>query len=197
MSVTYTNRKGRMYTLCRKRTKTGKWRYNFVREPKGEVVDQLPAGYEISESVNGIVSLVKARPQLITPDEIAAVERAITRHKKGRNYRVSVKHDRIEIYESVGPDVDQLMGIFGANSPFPMTSELEDRIRAEREQYDQFTPVLRIILADKETRSFRTMRMCYLGSIDDWIDIAPYRSIKKVAAKVIPRLGTDAFFDLY
>jgi hypothetical protein len=33
MPVTYTNRKGVTYTLCRTTTKTGKARYVFVREP--------------------------------------------------------------------------------------------------------------------------------------------------------------------
>ncbi len=56
MPITYTNRKGFTYYLCRGVTKTGKPRYYFAREPKDEPVEQIPDGYTISESVNGIVS---------------------------------------------------------------------------------------------------------------------------------------------
>ncbi len=61
MTVTYTNRKGRKYYLHRGVTKTGKPRYYFSRKEKGELVDEIPTGYEINESVNGIVSLAKLR----------------------------------------------------------------------------------------------------------------------------------------
>jgi hypothetical protein len=74
MAITYTNRKGKTYHLCRGTTKTGKPCYYFAREPKGEPVEQIPDGYEIRESVNGVVSLAKTRPQQILPDERAAVD---------------------------------------------------------------------------------------------------------------------------
>ncbi|MBC8450346.1 MAG: hypothetical protein H8D78_21645, partial [Chloroflexi bacterium] len=98
MTVTYTNRKGRTYTLCQGTTKAGRLRYFFAREPRGEPVEEIPEGYSISESVNGIVSLIKDRPQQILPEEIAAIEAAVQRHPKSRNYRVNVRYDRIEIY---------------------------------------------------------------------------------------------------
>jgi len=39
MPVTYTNRKGHTYYLCQGVTKTGKSRYYFAREPRGEPVE--------------------------------------------------------------------------------------------------------------------------------------------------------------
>ena len=60
MAVTYTNRKDTTYFLCRGVTKTGKTRYFFAREPQNESVEKVPEEYEISESVNGVISLVKA-----------------------------------------------------------------------------------------------------------------------------------------
>jgi hypothetical protein len=67
MPVTYTNRKGNTYYLCQGRTKTGKSRYYFARQPKDGSPEHIPEDYRISESVNGIVSLVKDRPPLILP----------------------------------------------------------------------------------------------------------------------------------
>ena len=74
MPITYTNRKGVTYYLCRGVTKTSKPRYYFAREPKSEPVEQIPEGFKISESVNGIVSLVRDRPALIQPEEARYLE---------------------------------------------------------------------------------------------------------------------------
>ena len=195
MPVTYTNRKGITYHLCRGVTKTGKPRYYFAREPKGEPVEEIPAGWGISESVNGIVSLVKDRPQKIQPEEIAAVEAVVQRHPKARNYRVSVKHDRIEIYESTGPDPDELIsGLRGGGMVFPGR---EGELRALLERSARFTPVMRFILADEERRDFRAQRWCYRGSIDDWIEVGPIGPVDQLARQLIKTLGTDAFFGLF
>src|SRR5437763_17165906 len=122
MPVSYTNRKGLTYTLYRGQTKTGKPRYYFGRagQSQGEPVTGLPPGYTISESVNGVVSLVKDRPSLIQPEEVAAVEAAVRQHPDARRYRVAVKHDRIEVYEQAGPHYDELLGklpMFGLPRP--------------------------------------------------------------------------------
>src|SRR5260370_42577641 len=105
MPVSYTNRKGLTYTLYRGQTKTGKPRYYFGRagQSQGEPVTELPPGFTISESVNGVVSLVKDRPSPIQPEEAGAVEAAVQQHPEARRYRVPVNTDRIEIYEQGGP----------------------------------------------------------------------------------------------
>jgi hypothetical protein len=195
MPITYTNREGYTYYLCRGVTKTGKPRYYFAREIKGEPVEEIPAGYTISESVNGIVSLVKDRPTQILPEEIRAVEAAVTRHPKAHNYRVSAKHNRINIYERVGPDAEDLIAALSWEGL--VNPGLAGRIQAEQERYSQFTPVLRFILIDAKQRAFGVQRMCYLGSVDDWIDIGATGSAEELAHKLIPKLGTDRFFELY
>jgi len=193
MPVTYTNRKGITYYLCQGVTKTGKPRYYFAREPKGEPVEQIPEGFKISESVNGRVSLVKDRPMQILPEEIAAVEAALGKHPRARNFRISVKHDRIEVYELVGPGAEDLISALAQQGLG--TPGLADRIRAEIERYGQFTPVLRFILADKERRTFRAEKVLYLD--DDWIDVGPMGAVDRLARQLIPTLGTEAFFDLF
>ena len=193
MPVTYTNRKGQTYFLCKGTTKTGKPRYYFARQPQDEPVEQIPEGYKIIESVNGLVSLAKDRPSLIQPKEIAAVEAQVGKHRKSRRYRVVAKHDRIEVYEMSGPEADNLMAIFG---PFVASPPgIKDRIEAELERSGRFSAVLRFILVDQEERTFRAQRWCYLGSIDDWIDV-DYGSIQKLASRMIPVLGTDGYYEL-
>lgn len=195
MPVTYINRKGYTYYLCRGTTKTGKPRYYFAREIKGEPVEEIPEGYEISESVNGIVSLVKARPAQIRPEEMETVERMVRKHPKASNYRVSVKPNRIDIYERVGPDANDMVTALAQEGL--LRAGLAGRIESEIEQYGQFTPVLRFILIDAEARNFGVQRMCYLGSIEDWIDVGITGSVDELARQLIPKLGTDRFFELY
>jgi hypothetical protein len=194
MPVTYTNWRGVTYYLCRSVTKTGKPRYYFAREPKGEPVDQIPEGWKISESVNGVVSLVKDRPVQIRPEELKVVEAAVQRHPKSYNYRVAVKDNRIEIYERVGPDLDEFITELGkVGLLVPGRAEwvrelLEDRAR--------FAPVLRFILVDAEQRTFCTERWCYLGSIDDWIDVGPTGPVDRLVRHWVPKLGTDVLFEV-
>jgi hypothetical protein len=181
------------YTLCWGVTETGKPRYYFARQPKGQPVEEIPEGFRISESVNGRVSLVRDRPMQILPEEIAAVEAALGKHLRARNYRISVKHDRIEIYELVGPGAEDLISASARQGLG--TPDLADRIRAEIERYGQFTPVLRFILADKERRTFRAEKVLYLD--DDWVDVSPMEPVDRLARQLIPMLGTEAFFDLF
>src|SRR5437762_982221 len=109
MPITYTNRRGVTFYLCQSTTKTGKPRYYFAREPRGSPVERVPEGFRISESANGLVSLERDRPSQILPAEVAAVEAAIARHPKPRDYHVGVKRDRIEISERLGSDSDHLL----------------------------------------------------------------------------------------
>jgi hypothetical protein len=197
MPVSYTNRKGLTYTLYRGQTKTGKPRYYFGRagQGQGEPVTELPPGFTISESVNGVVSLVKVRPSLIRPEEVAAVEAAVQQHPEARRYRVAVRHNRIEIYEQVGPDYEALLGelhMVGLASP-----DLAERLQAVEEQHARYSPVLRFILLDPTRRQFGAERMCYLESIDGWLELGQTAHVAKLARALIPTLGTEQFYELW
>ena len=196
MPVTYTNRKGHVYYLCQSLTKTGKLRYHFARQPKEGSPDQIPEGYRISESVNGIVSLVKDRPQLILPQEITSVEAVLARHPKSRDYRVAVQENRIVIYEMLGPDIDTMSAIFGKISAF-QSDTVKLRLQEQMDKMARFSPVLRFILIDQEERKFTAERWSFIGDIDDWIDIGESGKLEKLARRLIPKLGTDDFFELF
>ena len=194
LPVTYTNRKGITSYLCRSVTKTGRSRYFFAHEPRGEPVEEIPEGYKIGESANGLVFLKKDRPAQILPAEVAAVEEAVKRHPKSPNYRVSVKHDRIEIHERIGPDAEELTRFLeqrGSGSP-----GLDDRLHAEWERRARFMPVLRFILADAEQRTFRVERMHY-GGRNEWFEIQATGPVGQLVVQLIPKLGTHALFELF
>src|SRR5713226_7222890 len=162
--VSYTNRKGQTYTLYKGQTRTGKPRYYFGRtgQGQGEPVTEIPPGFKISESVNGVVSLVKDRPSLIQPEEVATVEEAMKQHPEARRYRIAAKDDRIEIYEQVGPSYDTILSELHMTERFG--PGLAERLQSEEERYAQYTPVLRFTLLDPTQRQFGVERMCYLGS---------------------------------
>src|SRR5438067_7691583 len=177
MPVSYTNRKGVTYTLYRGLTRTGKPRYYFGRpgQDQGEPVTELPSGYTISESVNGVVSLVKDRPALIQPQEVATVE--------ARRYGVAVKGNRIEVYEEVGPDYNALVSelhIPGLSRP-----GLAEELRALEEHHAHFTPVLRFTLLDPKQRRFGSERMSSLGGIDDWLELGQTGPVTELARALI------------
>jgi hypothetical protein len=199
MPVSYTNRKGVTYTLYRGQTRSGKPRYYFGRpgQSQGEPVTELPAGFTISESVNGVVSLVKDRPSPIQPEEVAAVEAVLKQHPQAHRYRVAVKHDRIEVYERVGPDYDTLfreLRIPGLSRP-----GLAEELRAQEERHAQYAPVLRFNLLDPAQRRFGVERMCYRGSIDGWLELMQWGPgpVAELADALIPTLGTDQFYELW
>jgi hypothetical protein len=194
MQVTYTDRKGKIYYLCQGLTKKGKPRYYFTREPKGKPVEAVPEGYEIRESVNGVVSLAKKRAALILPEEREAVERAIERHSKARNYRMDVKGKRIVVYERVGPDVEDLSPMLRRIGQLSSTRLGE--LQASLDRNARFTPVMRFTLSDEEKRTFYTERWCYLGSIDDWIHIGRSGPVHLLAQRFVPLLGSDALYEV-
>ena len=197
MPVSYTNRKGVTYTLYRGQTRTGKPRYYFGRldQGQGEPVTELPRGFTISESVNGVVSLVKDHPAQILPQEVEAVEAAVKRHPEAHRYRVAVKGNRIEVYEQVGPDYNALVSelhIPGLSGP-----GLSEELRALEERYARFTPVLRFILLDQARRLFGVQRMSSLGGLDDWLELGQTGPVAKLARAIIPTLGTEEFYELW
>lgn len=196
MAVTYTNRKGKEYILCAGQTKTGKPRYFFAREQKGEVLESIPDGYEISESVNGIVSLSKFMPKLITDEELSIIEQAINAHPKRHTFRVKRRGNRIDIYEGVGMEMGDLANLlikeFGYINPGARQSLLD-----LDERHRQFTAVMRFTLLSKVERLFDAERMCYRGSVEDWLLIGTWETLAYCAANFIPALGTDRFYELY
>ena len=197
MAITYSNRKGKTYTLFRSKTKTGMYRYYFAKSSrKGETCDKIPAGFEIQESVNGIVSLVKKRPKLILQEEIDLVKRILEEHPRKGKYRIDVKSDRIVIYERIGPDADELMDLF-KQARIPVLPNARERLMEGQNHCAIYDGVVRFILRDTSERIFDVERMCYLGDIDDWIYIDSGTSLAKLAWGIIPLLGTDDFYDLY
>jgi hypothetical protein len=62
-----------------------------------------------------------------------------------------------------------------------------------------YEKILRFTLDDKEERTFRIQRWCFMGSIDDWIDLWESGGIGKLPDLVrefCPHIGQDSFYEL-
>lgn len=185
MAVTYTNRTGTTYYLHARKTKTGKPRYVFARAIGDDAIDEIPEGFEITESINGQVNLSKRRPRLISDAEEGAVRSELGRRPKLKRYRVEAKGDALTIYEPLRTEAS-LRGV----AMFTTSARLEQYF-AET----QFSPVLRFVVDDADKRTFRAERMTYRGD-GGWSRSLASGEITKLARKLVPHLGEDTFFDL-
>lgn len=111
---------------------------------------------------------------------------------------MDIKPRQITIYERVGPDMEGLAAGIAETLGIKkfMPGELIQRIQEKERIWAQFTPIMRFILADTEKRHFNAQRMCYFGSIDDWIDIEYKKPLPDLVSKLILLLGTEEFFTL-
>jgi hypothetical protein len=197
VAITYTNRKGVTYTLYRGQASTGKPRYYFghVDKGQGEPVLELPSGFKISESVNGVVSLVKERPSLILQVEKGVIVEVMDEHPQSNRYQVVVKQDRIEIYENSSPDFDALLDALHISGPSRLG--LAEQLYATEERHAHYAPVMRFTLLDPEQRRFGAERMCYRSSVNGWLKLVHTGPLTQLAHTLIPTLGREQFFELY
>jgi len=199
MLVTYKNRRGKTYYLHEGRTKTGKPKYHFSLKNNGELVDEIPDGYEIYEHPGtGGVFLRKKLPQLILNIEKDVIEKELKKKEGSRRYLFDIKGKVITIWES-NQDIEALRGLFRDVQPTSLNglsgdvSKLEDLINIAVD----YSPIMKFTLKDSKKRLFMAERYCFLGSVDDWIYIGEPDSLKNLVKKYIKHLDQDSFFDLF
>lgn len=191
---TYSNRKGDRYFLKGGATKGGGVRYNFSRSPEGHVVEKFPAGYEVYESPSGRVYCRRVRPETIMPEEKSIVESAV-RAAGFCDFIVDANKDALTVYT---PDLDaeryaDMMEAFGLPR-IKVSAEVAAKFFKPVQQY---SPMLRFLLEDKQDRRFSVERYCFMTGIDDWLLIEGHTDLKKLANKYCKHLGEDSFYDLY
>lgn len=154
--LSHTNRRGEKYFLCRKLTKRGNSRYYFAKSSSDEPVYAIPDGYEIRESVNGLVTLGKQRELYLRDSEIQAVEDELSKKPAPERYRLAVKPKLIEVHQA------------------PSEAYLN---------FLSYSPVMQFLLVDEETRAFRAQRMGYRAKLSaksniDWCAIPDENSAR-------------------
>jgi hypothetical protein len=187
--VTYTNRRGQRYYLGARTTKTGKTRYVFAREPPASAIEQVPEGFEITESINGVVSL-RRRGQTtdVLAAEIDLVRSQLARHAHLARHQVEARQKTLLIHEPQNGDPADLIATFG----FIGNAARESLARRTR-----YVPVLRFTLVDADTRTFTVERMCWRGGLEGWRSLHASGGLVEVVPRYLPHVGKDSFFDLF
>jgi hypothetical protein len=109
MPVKHVNCKRQTYFLHEGKTKTGKPKYFFSKDAEGTLLDAVPDGYEIYENPNAQVFLRKAMPQVITDEEVAAVQIGLRKFAPSQNCIVDVKGNQIVVFEGQGGYFHQML----------------------------------------------------------------------------------------
>ncbi len=191
MPIEYINRKSQTFYLHRSNTKTGEPKYFFSLKSDGILADTIPDGYEIYENPNGQVFLRKAQPKIITDLEIAVVKKGVRQYSDMKYYIIDTKKNAIIVYLA-DQDIDAIKEIL----PAPFISKFESWEKALNNILS-YSPMLRFVLIDKAKRKFIAERYCFLGSMDDWINIGGPDRLENLTKRFLKHLGEESFFELF
>jgi hypothetical protein len=142
---------------------------SYTCNQKGDnALAKVPEGYEIYENPLGQVFCRLIQEKVINQDEIILVEKLLKKYCKLYPVKVDIKKNVISIWT---PN-----GLFGSN----------------------FSSNLRFSLFDKNKRSYVAERFCYLGSIDDWIELYSVEgsTLEELMIATVPHLGEESFYEL-
>ncbi len=192
MSVKYINRKDQIYYLHQSTTKTGKPKYFFSLKQPAQQVNTIPDGFEIYENPNGQVFLRKIQPQFIRDEEIAIVKNGIEKFSL-------LKFDQIDVRKKIltikvpERNVEQ----FFDEHLRPIFKLESSELRTKFVRRSTYSAMLRFVLIDEKERKFLTQRYCFLGSIDDWIEIGQIDSLDNLVRTYVKHLGLDSYYELH
>lgn len=191
MAIQHTNRKGKTYYLHRHTTKGGRVGYHFSLDDEGDLVDEIPAGYEIYEHPRGQVFLRKKRDPIITEDEVNLVRSEVEKRASVDHFLIDVRDKAIVVHTA---DQDH-----GALQEFFSSFGLGRRSEEVFTRHLSYTAMMRFVLRDVEKRTFAVERYSFRGRIDDWIPLRLSRPgpLADLAREYVPHLGRDSFYDLY
>jgi hypothetical protein len=81
------------------------------------------------------------------------------------------------------------------HDPHASSEENARRRQLVRESI-HYSDLLRFILIDDQHRTFVTQRYCFIGSIDDWIDIGRSGTLAHLVKQHVQHLGKESYFNL-
>lgn len=140
-----------------------------------------------------MVSLRKVALQPIGPKELSLVQAAIDRNDRLKDRRIDSSGKAITVYEPFGflsEVFTQSAADRAANPPHP------DCVIRAVESRSRYSPVMRLVLVDRDLREFEAQRMCYRSSIDGWLTL-DRGNLRDMARKYIPYVGHKSFFELF
>ncbi len=187
--VAHRNRMGATFYLHEGRTKSGKPRYLMAKAIGEGTLAKVPEGFEICESINGVVSVRRANEAQVTvpAEDIAVVRNVIERCSHLRYYLVRAVDSAIVIYEP-NPLPKQLEGMA---FEYGLGHLPADAI-AERMSHAQYAPIMKF---EPQGNQYVVFRMTYRGH-GGWSYPLTSGKLATLVRQMIPSIGTDKFFEL-
>lgn len=218
--VTHTNRQGDLYYLHSGLSKTGKPTYHFSKKAEGDLVYEIPEGFEVYENPDGRVFLIRTPKKTISEDEKRTVESAVEEAGVTDSI-VEVKKDTITVFlgdltednfsdildvDCFLADLIEKAESFGVSIPDDLREfvpEIVEKARAAQpkpaellKKAQTYSPALRFTLQDEEIRSFAVERAWSAGMKEEWLWLEGPASLRELAKKYCRHLGKDSFYDL-
>jgi hypothetical protein len=161
-------------------------------ESNGALAESIPEGFEIYENPNAQVFLRWIPPKLITDEECQVVEDGMRKYAEVQDYKLDVKGNAIVVY-TADQDIETLAGLFKDMYPDPAANtQLMTLLR----QGIHYSPMLQFLLEEEPRRRFTAQRYCFVGLIDDWIDIG-HGPLTTLVKRYVKHLGKESYFYLY
>jgi hypothetical protein len=196
-TFTHRNRHGVVYYLHQGATKTGKPRYFFAQTVRESALDEMPAGFEVAESTDGVVSVRKVAPGWHPPaEDLALVRAALDRDPALCRCIVESKYGAILLHEpqphrgSAGDDLAGLAHELGVSAD-RLTAYLEKK-RREHVRYEpimKFAPPL-----DGAAGHYVAYRIKWRGGASGWRTLA-HGPLTALVEKYLPHVGRPSFFE--
>ena len=192
-ALTYVNRRGETYYLHEGRTKRGLPRYFVAKTVGAGALAAMPAGFEITESINGVVSVRRIDPDApaVPAPDVDLVRAEVARHPHLRFHRVDVAKGAIVVFQPVGGlTVDSVVAIART---LGLPAALTEGRLAGQLGHSSYTPVLKFVPCGSEV--YEMFRMTYRGR-GGWSWALTDGPLKKLVQKYVRLVGTDEFFEL-
>jgi hypothetical protein len=183
---------GDTYYLHEGKTKTGRPRYFFAKSVYDGPLAAMPPGFEVSESINGVVSVRRSTEvavAVVVPEsDVKHVEAAVARHAHLRGYMVRVVGSAIVVFEPhpKPAELRELAERLGRG--YRAESFIEDWMKSAK-----YAPVLKF---ERASTGYVVHRMMYRGE-GGWSWPVMNGTLADLAKRVVSSIGTDEFFELY
>jgi hypothetical protein len=160
-------------------------------QSNGALAESIPAGFEIYENPNAQVFLRHIPPKIITDEERQVVEEGIRKYAGVQDCKIDVKGNAIMVY-TPNQSVEEFAQLLKGLNPFVS----ETQVREFFARSVQYSPILQFVLDDEKRRTFTAQRYCFMGAIDDWIDIG-HGSLPTLVKRYVTHLGQESYFELF
>ena len=203
--IAYKNRLGETYYLHEGTTKTGKPRYFVAKTRRESALASLPDGFELTESVNGVVSVrrIDTTPSLVPNADVAVVRDALEGDKRLARYKVELRKNEIVVHEPLGGELPALDPWIAPTDLARVAQILgidEQLLRRPPRPVGaspiQYRPVMKFAPTGfSKSKSYLAFRMTYRGE-GGWAELS-VGPIATLARKYIRHLDRESFFDLW